>query len=211
MYDKGGIPLMAMSENRLSTEPVLDTYIPPDGYNRSLLEDREMGPVAIGDNSQGLFYQEWWGSYDGGTDDITLAPQIQGSPVVVLNVPDLTEFSFCFDNNGNITIAYMSGGTSSLYWFDTQAGDYVTTPSITGALHPMVSNDDKRPRQNQLNDVLLFYTKVIGPNHILHMRRQRDRYDVEFDLEFPCWPYVWKAGMHEGLRLQFTTLDAPPP
>jgi hypothetical protein len=58
--------------------------------------------------------------------------------------------------------------------------------------------------------VLLFYTKIVGPNYVLHMRRQRDRFDTEFDMAIPCWQYIWKQGMHEELRLQFITTDAPP-
>ena len=204
---------MAIPEDRLSTTPVLDTYLTPDGFDRALLEDKENGPIAIGDISEGSVFQEWHLTYS--DPDFTLTPADVGSPVTTPTLPSVagvTECSFCFDQNGNITIAYMAGGVSSLYWYDTLAGDYTTTPSIEGALHPMVTLDDKRITQTQLNDVLLFYTKYIAlaDNYVLHMRRQRDRYETEFDLALPCWPYIWKCGMHKGLRLQFTTIDAPP-
>ena len=202
---------MAMPEDRLSTVPEPATYLPPDGYDRSLLDDKEMGPVGLGNTSGGNAFQVWHMTYS--DPDFILTPETQGAPLTTPTFPavaGVTELSFCFDQNGNITIVYRAGGIVSLYWFDTQINDYTTTASVEGALSAMVCLDDKRRTQTQFNDVLVFYTKAVAETYVLHMRRQRDRFANEFDLVLPCWRYVWKVGMHESLRLQFITIDAPP-
>lgn len=202
---------MAIPDNRLSTVPHLDTYIPPDGYDRISLDDKELGPANLGDISEGLTFQTWHLTYS--DPDFTITPGTSGTPITTPTIPavaNVTQLSFAFDQNANITIAYTVGTTASLYWFDTVSAGYITTPSIADAISPFLCLDDKRITQRPASDVLLFYTKVVGPNWVLHMRRQRDRYADEYDMQLPCWPYIWKLGMHEGLRLQITTRDTPP-
>ena len=50
---------MAMPANVLSTVPHPDDYLPPIDKDRGLLEDWEMGGIALNDPSQGLRVQEW--------------------------------------------------------------------------------------------------------------------------------------------------------
>ncbi len=201
---------MAFPEDRLSTTPEPDEYLSPDGLGRSLNQDFELGPTAIGDTSRGIAFQLWSGGYNPGTGDITLTPADIGEAVVVLNVANLTELSFCFDNNGNIAIVYAAAAVVSLYWYDTVAGSYATMSPIADALSAMVTLDDKRLSQTQLNDILLIYTKAVDETFGLFQRKQRDRYDAddEIDLQAECFRYMWKCGMHRGNRVQITTISA---
>ena len=200
---------MAIPENRLSTTVHPDTFLPPDEFDRTLLTDKEAGPIEIGNPSFGLSYQVWTASY--ADPVITLTPADTGLPVDVLSVADVTELSFAFDQNGNIAVVYKAAGTVSLYWYDTGQGDYTTTPSIEGAISAMLTMDDKRSTQTQSSDILLWYTKPeIDQTFTLYYRQQRESYGTERLLRTNVWRYPWKLGMHEGLRVQLVTVDIPP-
>ncbi|GAI18079.1 unnamed protein product [marine sediment metagenome] len=148
---------MAIPQDRLSTVPVPDDYLPPNGDTNYLLEWHEGGPIAINDTSAGLNYQGWVMTYS--DPDFTLTPDTTGLPETVgLPVAGVTQLSFCFDQNGRASIAYTQGGVAYLYWFDTVAADFVTTASAEGAISPALTLDDKRVTQTQSSDMLLFYT-----------------------------------------------------
>jgi hypothetical protein len=167
---------MAMPLNQLSPEPIVGTFLEPDGRTRvSLLVDYEMGGVAIGDPSQGLQVQVWECRVDAGV--IQTRPESGGSWTNITSDTDITEVALAFDQNMQPTVAYMAGGVAKLYWYDGSLPGYVTS-SITGATSPRVTMDDKRPMQVGLNDVLLFYFM----NGRIKHRRQRDRYITEYDL-----------------------------
>jgi hypothetical protein len=144
--------------------------------------------------------------------EFTVTPQTTGSPVVVHSVAGVTQLSFCFDQNGNTTIAYTQAAVAYLYWFDTLAGMYVTTASAEGAISPAVTLDDKRVTQTQSNDIILMYTKQeIDLIYTLFMRRQRDRFLIEYEQATGVRPHIVNFGMHKGLRLQISLQGAFPP
>ena len=194
---------MAIPEGRMSTTPVPGTYLPPNGDANTLLEWHEGGPVAIGDTSGGQNDQAWIMTYS--DPDFTLTPQTTGPPVVVHSVASVTQLSFCFDQNANFTIAYTAAAIANLYWFDTLAGMYVTTPSALGAISPAVTLDDKRDTQTQANDMLLFYTKQqIDLSYSLFMRIQRERFENEYLMHTNVRPHIVNMGMNDGLRVQLS-------
>ena len=192
---------MAIPEGRMSTTPVPGNWLPPDDRERTLLEDWEQGPTAIQDTSQGLNFQVWHLTYV--PNDFILTPQTVGNPVVVHTAPSVTQCTCAFDQNANIAISYMQAGIAKLYWFDTQVGQYVITSSATGAVSPALTLDDKRDITTSSSDILLWYTKQQpDSSYSLFMRRQRDRYENEIFMANPVWPFIWKLGMNDGLRVQ---------
>jgi len=192
---------MASPEDRMSTTPVPNDFLSPDDRERTLLEDFEAGPLALGDTSEGLRYQVWTLTYT--PNNFTITPETIGSPVVVHTAPSVTQCTFAFDQNANITLSYMQAGIAKLYWYDTLAAQYVVTTSATGIVSPAVTLDDKRGTQSSKSDVLLFYTRPQGDGSSnLYMRRQRDRYEDEFLMQETVWPYIWKFGMNDSLRVQ---------
>jgi hypothetical protein len=194
---------MAIPDNRLSTQPVPDDYVPPNGLGNHLLEWHEGGPIAINDTSSGLLFQGWEMTYS--DPDFTITPDTVGLPQVVHSVAGVTQLSFCFDQNGRVTIAYTEGGVAYLYWFDTLAGMFVTTASAEGAISPAVTLDDKRTTQTQSSDMLLFYTKQeIDLSYTLYYRQQRDRFDDERQLAINVRPHIVNLGMNQGLRVQIS-------
>ena len=192
---------MAIPENRMSTTPVLDDYIPPSGDTNQLLEWHQGGPLGIGDTSGGQNNQDWIMTYS--DPDFTLSPQTTGIPTVVHSVANVTQLSFCFDQNANFTITYTALGIAYLYWFDTLAAMYVTTASALGAISPAVTLDDKRDTQTQANDMILMYTKQeIDLSYTLFMRMQRERFENEYQMATNVRPHIVNLGMNTGLRLQ---------
>ena len=155
-----------------------------------------------------LEYQVWHLTYT--PNNFTITPETTGTPVVVHTAPSVTQCTFAFDQNANITLSYMQAGIAKLYWYDTLAAQYVVSTSATGAVSPAVTLDDKRSTQTGASDVLLFYTReVVGGTSNLYMRRQRDRYSIEILMQETVWPYIWKLGMNTGLRVQLvnSTID----
>lgn len=196
---------MSIPEHRLSTTVVPDDYIPPDERDRYLLIDYEAGPIALNDNSAGVAYQPWTLSYNPMTGEMTATPETTGSPVVVLTVMNVSQLSFAFDQNSHINVAYTANGSPYLYWYDSVAGDWVTDMLDNDYVGPTLTMDDKRITQSNSNDVLLWYTKQ-QPDFTwrCYTREQRDRFTIEYDMG-PCEKWIYKCGMHSGLRVQVTT------
>lgn len=199
---------MAIIEDRLSTVPVTADWLPPDELDRIWTEDYEAGPVAIGDPSLGQAYQVWHLTYNSGPGTFTVTPQTTGSPVDVLTgFTNVEQCTLAFDQNGNVTLGFTQAGVAKLYWYDTQQAQYVTD-TLTDFIYPSVCMDDKRTTQNTANDILLFYTKQqIDSTYDLFVRYQRDRYTIEHLLAEDIPPYVYKFGMHAGLRVQIGLLN----
>lgn len=197
---------MAMLEDRLSTTFVDGVWIAPESrFRPTLLEDYEGGPIAPQDTSQGLNYQIWALSY-ALNGDIILTPETTGLPVTVLpTVLGCEQISFCFDQNGRPSVAYIIGGSCFLYWYDSVLANF-TTDEFTGIFSAMLSMDDKRAAESAVNDILWWYTKLTGPGqYSLYHRRQRDRFQTEFLMKTGCLAYMSRAGMHDGLRGKIAT------
>jgi len=203
---------MAIIQNRLSTEPFVAPYIDPNGRSYTLNEDWEGGPIAIEDTSEGQNYQPWFLSY--AANAFTITPEITGGPVVVPTGPVTSiQCSFCFDQNARPTIAWVDElDVGHLYWYDTIAADYVVYDFESPVYGIAVTMDDKRRKQIAANDILLWYTvpAATAGQYILYHRRQRDRFDDPYLMINPSWPYIYKVGMNEGLRVQISLSTAGP-
>ena len=55
---------MSIRQNRLSDEPDVSPYIPPDDLDHGLNEDWERGPIALNNSSEGMAYQNWHLTYN---------------------------------------------------------------------------------------------------------------------------------------------------
>lgn len=193
---------MTIREHRLSTTVVQSDWISPDERTRSLDEDYEAGPIALNDTSQGLKNQVWHLTWDFASGDFTATPETTGSPQVVLNATSVTQCSLAFDQNAHINIAYTSGGVAFLYWYDTVADNWTTTQLGSSVITPTLTLDDKRQRQTNSSDVLLWYTKQNPDGSTnLYTKEQRDRYLIEYDMG-PFPRYLYKLGMNVGFRVQ---------
>lgn len=170
--------------------------------------DYEMGGVAVGDASQGLQVRTWKAWVAGG--QVLLAPWPELAPVTALfAADDVSELSLAFDQLMHPTVAYVQGGSTKLYWYDTAVPGQVTT-SFPDASYPAVFLDDKRAVmvQKGSTDVLFFYLRAGG----LYYRQQRDRFTVERVLAPVLVSNVSRiesVGMGVNGRVQVRLLAAP--
>jgi len=198
---------MAIPQDRLSTILADNPWIPPDDRERpNFLVDYEYGPIALNDTSEGMYYQYWGLSYDPATDNFTVTPETVGAPVVVLNRPNVSQCTLAFDQNGHVIIGFTEAGVPKLYWYDTLAAAHVTTTFDADAIYPTVCLDDKRQTQSNSSDVLMFYTRPVGLQHNLYYRQQRNRFDTPRLLKEDVYPYLYKAGMNYGNRVQIALI-----
>lgn len=196
---------MSIPEHRLSTTVVPDEFITPDERNRYLLIDYEAGPIALNDNTMGLAYQPWTMTYNPLNGQIIATPEVAGSPSVVLTVMNVSQLSFAFDQNAHINVAYTADGIPYLYWYDSVLGSWTTDVLAVGTNCPTLTMDDKRATQSNANDILLWYTRQQPDlSWQCYTREQRDRFTIEYPMG-PCLPWIYKCGMHKGLRVQVTT------
>lgn len=179
-----------------------DWKVPDDLYHYPN-EDYEAGPIALNDTSEGLFYQNWHLTYDSGTGELVVTPETEGLPQTIITVANVTQCTFAFDQNGHVSIAYTVGGAAFLYWFNTDAADWVTTALEAGVINPTLCLDDKRTTQTNFSDILLLYTIETDTDvFTLYCREQRDRFDPPYVLKVGTKKYIHKLGMHKELRVQ---------
>lgn len=194
---------MAIAEDRMSTQVVEGAWIPPDDRTRNWSQDYEAGPVALNDPSLGLSYQVWALTWSSGTGDFTVTPETTGSPVVVFNATNVVQCSLAFDQNGHVNIAYTSGVTPYLYWYDTNLAGWTNQALAADTNYPMLTLDDKRTTQTNASDILLWYTRQQGDGTWnLYKREQRERFLIEDLMAIGVYPYCYKAGMNDGYRVQ---------
>jgi len=151
--------------------------VAPDSYDAvPLLYDWETGGIALGDVSQGSKIRSWGIVYENG--GVYLFPEdTPAEKSLVVSVDGITEVSFAFDQLMRISVAYVVAGVTYLYWYDTAVPGYTTT-TITGAISPKLTLDDKAKIAHILAEstVILFYIK---DNEVCY-RLQNDRFGIEY-------------------------------
>lgn len=204
---------MAIPEDRMSTTVEQTDWLYPDGLDRALDEDYEMGPLALEDTSKGVAYQRWHLTYNGGTGQFTVTPELIGAPSIISIAPvfNVTQCTLAFDNNGHVNIAYtVFSGATALYWYDTVIADWTTTALPSAVFCPTLTLDDKRFFATSSNDILLWWTEEQQDGtYNLYRAQQRDRFDPLFPKEMATdvYKYIYKCGMNEGLRVQLGLSD----
>lgn len=204
---------MAIPQGVMSSTPVIGAFLPPE--DRPFLADvsYEKGPLAIGDVSLGLLYQDWNFTYEPGTGVITATPETTGSPVDVFTASDITYFTCTFDQNARITISYITPVSSFLFWFDTELGGTTIRDIGNDVFTVSIYLDDKRDTQSSVNDMLAWYTRSDGGGLFnLYMRVQRDRFQIENEMLTGIpEQYIWNVGITDELRIQLRLSTSPPP
>lgn len=180
--------------NVLSTEVIPMPFLPPRDYPPQQLVDFEMGGVGLQDPSRGLQVKIWRCRYLSNLSFVLDADDV--ADITVLSLPDVTEFSFTFDQNMNVCIAYVDATGAHLWWYDTTLPGRVTL-ALTGAATPKIALDDKRTGELATSDIILAYIKSGN----LYYRQQRDRFTVERLLAAGAGPGLRRIGM--GLNWRF--------
>lgn len=166
--------------------------------------DYEWGPIAISDPSRGSMYQIWRARME---NNFVYLSAPNTPEFVLLDLPNVTEISFTFDQNGRHIFVYVQADVVKMHWYDTALGDYTTTTYAGDMITPRIALDDKREMQRGISDVVLFYVKPVRneQNEIidgaLYMRMQRDRYLIEYQMATSLTSGIVKCGMMNNWRL----------
>lgn len=166
---------MAMPQDVLSSQVIQAAFEPPRTDTKLNLEDYDYGPVAVGDASEGLRVRVWRGFVDGNNIKVE-APGVPAATIFTYSA--VTELAFTFDQNGRPFFAFVSAGAAFIRWYDSTIEDFTITALPAGAANPRCQLDDKRFSQTNSSDILLIYVRAGN----LCMRRQRDRYTIEYVL-----------------------------
>lgn len=180
----------------LSSEPVLGQFIGAAALGGTRVTDYADGPVAIQDVSQGLRAKVWTARVISSQVVELSAPGV--APIVIVREPNITDVSVGFDQNGYLTIVWVANNVTKFRWFDSSAGQTVTS-EFTGWLTPKIALDDYRIANAATSDVVLTYIR----NGNLYYRQQRDRYGVERLLAEGNFLQIETFGMTDKQRLQW--------
>ena len=195
---------MALPDLVFATQSIPAVFIGGRAFPVQKHIDYEWGPIAISDPSKGSMYQIWRARME--NDYVYLsAPNVP--EFVLLDLPNVTEISFTFDQNGRHIFVYVQDSIVKMHWYDTALGDYTTTTYEGDLVTPRITLDDKREMQRGISDVVLFYVKPVrnAQNDIidgaLYMRMQRDRYLIEYQMATSLTGGIVKCGMMNNWRL----------
>lgn len=156
--------------------------------------DYELGGIGIKDSSKGSEYQVWRARME---NQYVYLSAPNTPEFILLDLPNVTEISFTFDQLMSPTFAYVQAGVAKLYWFDSSINDYKTTVFGADVITPRVTLDDKREMQTGASDVLLFYQR----EQKLMMRMQRERFEFEHHLANGVTDGLVKCGMMRNWRV----------
>lgn len=152
--------------------PQPSTILYPKDFGR-LDKPRDMGPVAIGDPSEGLSTYEW--EMESNDTHFLLGRVGQPKTTLVAETGVLAA-DLSFDQAGRAFIAYEKAAGVYAYWYDPVAQDFVLQQISAGATNPFCTLDMRDPSQNDSSDILVFYERADA----IYYRISSDRYSVEY-------------------------------
>jgi hypothetical protein len=185
-------------EGSMSSLPMAAPFLAPDDTNRlnNLLQDKELGGIALNDPSEGLTYQVWDIYYDGA--DARLHNE-NGYDEPIVSSEFITELSLSFDQNMRPAVAYVDSGVTKLLWYDSEIAAQVTTV-VPNATSPMLGLDTKRIEFTDISDIVLVYLNQLNVCY----RVQRERFLIEHvaGVVQSSSARILGAGMNKGNRFQ---------
>lgn len=191
---------MAFPDNTLVEPPVPGPFIGSGAEElASRVADFEDGPIALQDPSEGMQYQQWRAYLQ---DMVVYLEADNFAPTELLNEMGgrITDISIAFNQNAVLHYVWVQSGVARFRYYDTLSGSMQTMELPAGTRTPKVTLDDKRDRQNEINDVILSY---IGADDKLYFRMQRERFAVEHELDPGPFNEIERMYMNDEFRLQW--------
>ena len=114
----------------------------PSGYvqrlvNLTVNKRSTLGPVALGDTSQGILVKKYYATYVGST--------LYLGDIAVFTVPGVLDFGICFDTTANVFITYELLDGVYIYWFDPVAAGFRHLLIRAGGTNPWCCLDVANP------------------------------------------------------------------
>lgn len=185
-------------DGSMSSQAMAAMFLSPDDVTRlnNLLQDKELGGIALNDPSEGLTYQVWDVYYDG--TDVRLHNE-GGYDEPIISSAFVTEISLSFDQNMRPAIVYVDATVTKLYWYDSEAAAQVTS-IIPNCNSPMLGLDTKRIEFTDISDIMLVYLNGLNVCY----RTQRERFLIEHVIgtTVSLTARILGAGMNKGNRFQ---------
>ena len=161
------------------------TDLRPDSVAMNRLTAFSIGPIAIGDASQGARSRVWYARVDNDLGKVFVARQSDAGTdwdaeielFSFIGVVD--EMDMAFEQAGRPVVALQIAGNIHLYWFNPLVSLFQLTNFDSGRT-PAVLLDN--PADTANSDVLLFYIRDASAKVVY--RQQRDRYNVRYDTPY---------------------------
>lgn len=153
------------------------SFIGIRNIGRTNLVDYETGGVELGNSTLPYTYSWKCVSSNGDTLSIYKLEDLVWVLKQTYNIYH-EDFSFTFDKNMNIVLAYTYQNICYLYYYNSQINDYYSKNIGTGLLNPRITLDDKRYDILYDSEIVCCYVK----DNKLYLRKQLEDYDVEHSL-----------------------------
>lgn len=154
----------------------------PDAVTFDYLKAYSLGPVAIGDSSEGAYSYVWRVRVDNSEKKVYVCREngaSWGTEIELFEFASLgtvTECDLGFEQAGRAVVVLNIGSELHLYWFDPIAADFVLENLGSGRTGRLILDN---PLDTSESDVLLFYVNdAVGK---IQFRQQRDRYEDVYD------------------------------
>lgn len=164
----------------------------PDAFAADPLVAYAMGPIALGDVSEGIYTRVWYVRVDNVAKNVLVAVANSGntafgSESILFSFTGvvLDDVDIAFDQSGraNVSAGRSTGGGGEshiwLYWYDPLVPDFIFADFGEGR-NPRVIMDV--PEDPVVSDVMMFY--MDDPNNELRYRQQRDRFAIPISSNF---------------------------
>lgn len=181
----------------------ISTTLRPDALSLDYQTAYTMGPVAIGDVTQGVLARTWRLKYhDGGyyvsrSNDANDAWEDETLLFTDARLP--RELDVAFDQQARVFVCAEIAGHVWAYFYDVATSQYLFTDLGVGVTPRCVLDS---PFDTTIADVLVFYMN--RTRGTLSYRQQRDRYLVEYDTPISDAPgdtFVEDAARLSGYRV----------
>lgn len=169
--------------------------LPPYNITKSNpIVDRELGPSAVNNISDGLMARTWICQYNPTSGDVSL-----DDGTFLFNAPNLTELSFTFDQAGRPFVAFSDVGVLKIWWYNPTVSA-ITITEIGDGYSPLCRLDERRNELVGSSDIILIHKSSSG----IKYRYQRDRFVVEYStpISNPESVEILNFGMDAGNRMQ---------
>lgn len=141
----------------------------------NMLTAYDYGPVAKQDVSDGL-YDNVWKAWVDESDDVRIQNITTGSAATLeFNQAGILNIDLTFDQLGRPVIAFDTGSTIYLYWFDP-VGEIQTITSFGSGKRVCCSLDERRFYLLDRGNIIFAYQR----GNTAYYRLQEDRYLVEY-------------------------------